>query len=658
MNQPITDMPESTESLHVVATSNSSSFSYAGPVACTMFFKQGEMTQAQLPNYGPDDSRPFFWAPSTVLLWPDGSVKRGQIKTFFSLAPSEIAYVKLEHGKTPLSSFVWDEVLWGKVAENILQSQTFIQCNVNGTPVYAYPYAGQWKVLRSDSASLNIRFRTHFQSGFPAQPSPLSLTTYVEIEHFSPIVKCTFVLGNDTLETPVNGGLSVTNLQVNSPVDFSIFQRGSYGSLNFDLGDGQTMAIKYLFSARQDSWAISNMNALSQSLISGFDYYPTLQEAKGISLAPLPPTRIDVNQILAAKQQADNSISFPSAEPRANLGHINLNPPSTGAQADFASTMPVDLQKATMAYCNKALSRVYLSCLRESFRPSFYWETRNGVEERCSLLNYPNLFFWSSRIHYHPSWNPNQPLWLARTGSFVPGSFGGWGSSDNQHLSNNHLRYLYQITLDPYFEDMLKYYMTIDYWDFFTAWMNSVEAERATRLVKDALELCEMFPSEPEAIVLREKIQQKMGIYNNAIQENIARFGIAGVAPFNACDPRVNNGVWCPSSGPSDIVSVGWQTGFHMELQAMSTNNLAYLDHAHHYFLPDGTPKTYFVFPSPESYVTGGIGIYWWSGWIILALKNPNHPNSSFILNSVKPLIDSHFATSGFWSSNDGWKAW
>jgi hypothetical protein len=249
-------------------------------------------------------------------------------------------------------------------------------------------------------------------------------------------------------------------------------------------------------------------------------------------------------------------------------------------------------------------------------------------------------------------------LWLARTGSFVPGSFGGWGSSDNQHLSNNHLRYLYQITLDPYFGDMLKYYMTIDYWDFFTAWINNVEAERATRLVKDALELCEMFPSEPEAIVLREKIQQKMGIYNNAIQENITRFGIAGIAPFNACDPRVNNGTWCPSSGPTDIVAVGWQTGFHMELQAMTINSLTYLDDAHHYFLPDGTPKTYFVFSSPGSYVTGGIGITWWSGWIILALKNPSHPNSSFILNSVKPQIDSQFSTSGFWSNNDRWKAW
>lgn len=214
------------------------------------------------------------------------------------------------------------------------------------------------------------------------------------------------------------------------------------------------------------------------------------------------------------------------------------------------------------------------------------------------------------------------------------------------------------MTLDPYLEDLLRYYLTLDCWNFFTRWMNNIEAERATRTVKDALELCDMFPNEPEAIVLRQKVNQKVGNYNSAVEANKVRFGVAGCAPFDACDPRVNNGIWCPSSGPNDIVSVGWQTGFHMELQAMTTNNLSYLDDAHHYFLPNGTPKTYFLFPDPNQYVTGGIGIYWWAGWIILALKNPEHPNSQFILNTVKPLIDSHFNTTGFWSNNDSWKAW
>lgn len=644
--------------MHCIATSNSSDKQFLGWVPCTMFFKQGEMLVENLNSFGPKDNRPYAWAPSSLLTWPDGSVKRAQVKSPFFLQPNETTYVEFENGKTPMQSFQWEQGLLDKINQNIIQSGVTVSLKVGGTPMICSPFYGQWKLMRSDNISLVLRFRSKFQSGMPPVPFPLSLTAYVELESLAPYFKVTFVVGNDTLENPVNGGISVTDFQVNSPVYSKAFVEQSYGSKNFHLADGQTMAIRYTFCASNDAVWIDTTDALSQCLVTGFDYYPTVKESGAVSLAPLSSTRVQTENILAAKTQADASISFPFAEAKAHLGHIDKNPPSTGAQPDFASTMPVDLQKAAMAYSTKALSRVYLSCLRESWRPSFYWETRNGVEERCSIVNYPDLFFWSGRVHYHPSWNPQYPQWLTRTGSFNAGQFEGWGSSDNQHLSNNHLRYLYQMTLDPYLEDVLKYYISLDGWNFFTDWINNVEAERATRTTKDAMELVALFPDLPEAILLNQRIQQKMQITNNAVQANKVRFGIAGMAPFNACDPRVNNALWCPASGPNDIVSVGWQTGFHMELQAMSTNIQDYLDDAHVYFLPNGTPKTYFLFPDQNAYVTGGIGISWWSGWIIMALKNPTHPNAAFLLNVVKPVIESDFATSGYWHYNDGWKAW
>ena len=318
MEAKTSSMFDAVDNFHGVIASNSSHSQYAGPISCVMFFPQGEMLQENIPTFGPDDNRPFYWSPSTILSWPDGSVKRAQVKTVFTLGPNDISYVKFASGKTPVESWVWDQELFNKLVNNSIQSQTFIQCNVNGVASYAHPFSGDYKILRADACSLYIRFRSHFHSGFPAQISPLSLTTYVELEYLSPIIKTTFVLGNDTLEVPVNGGLDINGFQINSLLQFSAFQQSSYGSLNFSLADGQTMAIRCIFSGRDDAWAISNLNALSESLVCGFDYYPTVRDSKAMGLAPLPPARFGDNQILEAKAQVDNSVWFPSAEAKAN----------------------------------------------------------------------------------------------------------------------------------------------------------------------------------------------------------------------------------------------------------------------------------------------------------------------------------------------------
>lgn len=660
--------------LHAVVASNGSAHPFIGPVACTMFFEQGEMHPSNLNSFGPSDApgRPYIWGPSTVLLWPDGSVKRAQVKTAFFLQPNELGYVTFETGKTPLPNFIWHPDLQAKVINNDIVSNTILRLNYNGQQAFCHPFLGQPKFMRSDASTLHIRFRSHFMAGTPAARIPLSLTAYVELECLSPIIKVTFVLGNDTLESPVNGGMNITNFNLTSSIPFAEFQGQAYGSKNFPLADGQTMAIRYIFSAATDAGNISNMNALSQCLITGFDYYPTVQESKAVSLAPLPPTRVTIPQIPAAYAQANNSVNFPNGEPYHHLGHINQNPPSTGAQPDFASTMPTDLQKACMGYSTKMLSRVYLSCLRESFRPSFYWETKNGVEERCQAVDYPELFFWSGRIHFANAWNTAYPTWTARnTALNNPGNFSGWGGSDNQHLSNNHLRYLYQMTLDPYLEDVLKYYLSLDNWNFFNQhWIGAIESERSARTTKDALELCELFPNDPNAVLLRPRVNVKMNAYNADVTDKKTRFSISAIAPFDACDARVMGGRNCSiqqQTGKGNIVAVAWQSGFHLELQAMTTNIPGYLDDALIYFFqstPQGTtiqpgqPKTYFLLTDPNNYDVGGIGITWWSGWVIYALRNPQHPNSAFIVNTVKPLIEAAMPVVGFWSHEDGWRAW
>lgn len=645
----IESLADAPKDLRVVATHNPSSYTYIGWVPSSSFFKQGEMTENALHGLGPSDGRPYAW--SVKQRWQDGTVRSAQIKTLFLLSANELSYVELQEGKTPFQSFQWHEALGKAVAENTFLTGVIAQCRANGQEVFCYPFQGQWKLLESTATSLVFRFRSHFTVGPQPTAHPLSMTTYVELNALTPVVKVTFVVGCDTLEMPVANGITVENFRIQSVIANVRFRPEAYGSMNFHLADGQTMAVDHVFSASNEEIALNAMRALGEAKIYGYDFYDMTYKA-GMGVTPLPKPRIPLEQLAAANAEANNTISFPVAEAKAHIGHVNMNPPSTGSQPDFAATMPIDLQKAAMAFSNKALSRVHLSCLRESWRPSFFWETRDGKEERARATNYPTLFFWSGRPHWHPTWNPEYPVWQAR-GSLPMGNTGGWGSSDNQHLSNMHLRYLYQLTFDHYIGDVLEYYVSLDYWNYFTKWENNVEAERGFRTMTDALELTELF-NTPDAAILKNKIVYKHGVTKNSVTQNITQWGIAGLAPFDGTDPRVNGGLWA-QYGTS--IAVAWQTGFHMAFEASVPNpELRYLDHVDKYFLPDGTPNTYFVFPNPAEKIQGGIGEAWWAGWIQLAEKYPNHPGSQFVLNNVKPRLTA--LVSSRWDQDYAWINW
>lgn len=648
--------PESTDPLHIVAVSNHTPHSFLDWVSATIFFKQGEKQVSQLRQFGPKTSM-FSWKLKSR--WEDGSVKQARIDMPFFLTPNQLTYVPLEEGATALvPHFQIHDSIFTKVRSGFLNAFT-VSCKVNGVDAIAAPLMGTAKVLSTSNTHLSIRYRSHFYTGMPATKHALSCTMYVDLFHLSPIIRCTLVIGNDTLEMPVPGGMQITNFQINSDPQFQIFQRQAYGSMNFSLGDAQTMAVKGVLNFSTDQVHVDSALALTKSSFVGFDYYPTIKESKALAVEPLPTSRVVTNQdILTAHAQVNAQVFFPTAETKAHLGHINQNPPSTGDQPDFGSTMPTTLQKATMAYSTKALDRVLLACLRESFRPSFYWETRDSVEDRCNMMNYPTLFFWSGRPHYHPSWNPEYPAFQAR-GSMQTGPYDGWGGSDNQHLSNTHLRYVTELSNDSYLTDVCKYYVSLDYWNWFTKYLNNTDAERATRLLKDAYAMATMFKGEPDADRLMEKCLVKSQVIKDAVTATLNQYGVPGYAPFDSCDPRVNNALWCQPY-PGSTICVAWQTGFHMEAEALFGGDLRYLEHADKYFMPNGERKTYFPLPNPNDFTTGGIAMTWWSGWVILALKHPNHPGAQFILNQVKPLLEQSFQPQQgqFFDDDDRWRAW
>jgi hypothetical protein len=234
----------------------------------------------------------------------------------------------------------------------------------------------------------------------------------------------------------------------------------------------------------------------------------------------------------------------------------------------------------------------------------------------------------------------------------------------------NHSRYAFYLTGNVVLEEWLKYNISVLHFDYYTDWLNNVEAERAFgRMQKEAVALTELFPDLPESKLLKPRIESKFQAHRNMVTNNINQWGTAAGSLFDACDPRVNNLIWCPLQQGANagwIVVVGWMTGFVMEAKMLEKKNqdLRYLEQATNYFRnSDGEPKTYFPIMNAEDFTVGGIGLEWWSPWVSAALKNPSAPGADFVLKYVKPKLDARFQhgcgyPSHFFCLNDSFRGY
>lgn len=625
-------------------------------IPTSVTFAKGELSLQASATFGASD-RP---SESRVLKkWDDGSVAILQVKSPHFLQPGEKALQAYGPNAPMHQGFQFHNDLATYIGRGDLAFGVRLQCQSFGQTLTAYPFGGEWKVCFDGPVSKVFRFRGHFLTGMPVIEKELSYTVYAECEHLSPIVKMTVVYGNDTLEKPIAGGIEIVDFDVLCTKPGLIQHLPAYGNRDLWLADGQQLAFRFFFNCSTESVFQQTLTAWSEHELLGMQLYQQHQASKALlTHQDLPNPRFPASELLNVHNQVEAQYAAQLvAAPKAAIGFTNQNPPSTGDQGDFASghTLTKELQSHSLRALNRAFQGVY----RESFRPSHYWETRNGKKEWCSLTDYPTLFFWSGRPHWHPTWNPEYPAWQAR-GALNAGPMDGWGGSDNQHMSNNGLRGVFELTGDYYLGEMLQSYVSVAYWNFFTKWLPNIEAERGTRSVKEAWAVASLFRDIPEAQTLLARVVQKCQSYDQAVTQNISQWNVAGCAPFDSCDPRVNNGLWC-APYPGSTIAVAWQTGFHMEQEWLRDQpDLRYLADVDKYFLPNGTPKTYFPFPAPNDFVTGGIGIAWWSGWVMLALKYPSLPGSQFVISNLKPLIDQSINSSaqGYFSSQDRWKAW
>lgn len=644
---------------------------FLGWVKSSVGFKKGEVTEDQLQTLGLD--LPYSWR--VLKKWDDGSVRIGQIKTPGYFNGLGIIPVLLMPGYKPKPWFGWYPGVWKAIASSAFVEDLKVKftatqgvAGAQAQPVTCVPASGGYKFLIADVTEIAVRFRSSCFNSTTLAAVPIYLTSYFTFMSDDPVVRIQHVIGNDQLETPVTGGWSVAGVSVQSASlpQMRWVNENSYGNKSFSLADGQQMTFKTVMTF--DSAFNSTVQMLVTGSPFGFQYYDDAKASLAFGTAPLPSTRVTLATLNQAHTEVNNAARFPNAQSSDWLGMVDQNPPSTGAQSDFASTMPLEVQKSQQAYSSRQMAAVLLATSRESFRPSHLFKQFEWV----SSVDYPNLFWWSGRIHYDWSWNADQDLiWRTRTatGGFIDGNRSGWNTDDNQHISHNTLRYSYELTGDLYSEELLKSYVPVAHWNYFTDWLPHVEAERAFgRSFKHAIALVELFPDLPESALLKSRFDAKMQAYKNAVTQNMARFnGTAVSVPFDGCDGRVNNAVWCGAQqayGQGAFVAVGWMQGFVNELMTMVPDpDLRLLAAAETYFTPDGILKTYFPAPTPNDFTTGGIGVEWQSGWVQLAQKFPNAPGAQFVLTKVKPILDARMQhgcgfPSYFFCLNDSWFAW
>jgi len=512
----------------------------------------------------------------------------------------------------------------------------------DGTVLKAPLFAPTFVALDAGRVTQTLRHRTHFSG--PSGAHPLSLTTYATLDAGLDQGEVIVLVGNDTLEQPVSGGVAIERLEVlaRAPFRFGLREPAAYGVTPPDAADDETWLLvstptnlgdgaNLVFRGR---WAVSPARSgpTYESFLAALDarLFPlathdawTASGAAGVT-GFMPPLRgMDELRRAAVEPECTRAVV---GTPVSHLGEINRAPPSTGDQPDFGSGLPRFALAAIETGLPCSLRTASLAVDREVLRPSFYWMRRGDAEDRVNSTDFPSLFFWSGRLHFDPSQNRGQPLWLPRIerDGFVPGEFHGWGPMDDQHYGNNAVRAVYELTGDPFLRDVLVAHQTLLTWMFFTGYAPSLGAQRSMRLMKEAVALYAVDDEGPAAGPMRDG-----AIAKNLLLLAEARARVsAGLSPAHGTvrnDGRVPLSVG-PDGAPREVV-MAWQTGFHMEYQALAVRNgwdattarevvSLYTERAADFFRDDGTPVTYFVAAEPDVLEVGGIGVTWWAGWM------------------------------------------
>lgn len=623
-------------------------------------FPKGQITtEAELGDF----SVPNGFADWKVLKWhwengQKHSVAIASLRAAVELGALQESVIPIVMGEPVTPEFQFGDRLAHELNQPTIPWKLHVMAKlVNDPEIYYSPWTpGSQKLIEQRKSRITMRYRDHFKKYSVGAPviTTLSLTSFVSVDSFTDQGQVVFTIGNDTLERPVSGGIQVEWIQVvaQDPFEFRVLNPQTLSpSVNtpqsfkfgpFGLADGGSVIVRGRFGVKGSPWHSEYVASASDPLY-GVPLLGASKDSRAFGLTGvIPAPRFTSREQAAASLEGLRALPVKTA--KAEICCINKSPSNTGDQADFSSNLPAIAIKTLQAETSAPLHLMMAGVDREVLRHGFMWKTRNGIVDRVKASDFPNLFYWSSRIHNDFTWNTAYPQWQSRTGAFQVGPTDGWGTHDNQHTSLRHLLAAYELTADPFLKDVIEHYQTVFIWDFYTKYFTHTDAERAQRLVKEALSVALLIDS-PEAEILKQKIAQKnRDVVLPGVAQLRTRYGVPSLAPADSCDARINGGTWCNSIDRYSV-AVAWQAGFNLETQSLlyrtGIERVAsaqimgwYLDAAPYYFQPDGQPATYFMLGDPlTKRIYSGIGETWWSGWLQAAALFPGRA----------PVVDQQF---------------
>lgn len=574
------------------------------------------------------------------------------------------------------------------------QGDVFLRAKFPDNPNYFFGFleTASPKILDGNVCKPTIRMRSHFKAKNLLQGEvvhPCSITTYLTPETITNNCDVSFVIGNDTREIPLSN-IVFESLDVVRRKGFRFELKNGeafgFGPWTPDLGnwekrsmqltpdgnsiaDGQTILLRGRLSLQDESDPLlfSSAAASFSDPLIGLPNFETHESAQALGVGVIPARRF--TDKTAMKEQLEPISKFEGPFWKG-FGYIDVAPGSTGAQADFSCSITTFAQQAIQAETSAPILQAWGAIDKECQRPSFYWETRQGFEDRVLSTNYLTTSFWVGKPHY-ADLNQNIPEWYTRGRGFNTGNSHYWAGQDDQHYSINSVQNLYELTGDPYLGDILKYYVSVCYWDYFNptyrAW-HFIDADRAARTMKTACMLIQFCPDAPEAVLLKNSvIEMNREEYLPAIRAVKAKYGLGFMVLTDACDDRqsLNGLYYCDPQHPTaqkpseqfpyppgrqnPAIVVGWGASFMLEFQAYfhklgydtATSKevmLDYIDSYNWYFNEDEI-TTRCLASDPSIKELGGIGHFWWSGFLIASQLFLENENAQKIQTIIKPKI-------------------
>ncbi|MHC5073168.1 MAG: hypothetical protein ACYTGO_22045, partial [Planctomycetota bacterium] len=285
----------------------------------------------------------------------------------------------------------------------------------NDPKVYMAPFFGNLKVLESTERTLSVRMRNNFVPVEGGAEHALSFTTYMTFDAYGDFGEIVVLVGNDTYEKPVSGGIDLEYVDlytrlpllvdVRSPQSYglgtAVFVRGGYVKLrllgNASLADGSSVPFRGSWGVvfnRNSLTGKSHAASVADPLFGIADFKSWQTSFAAGSTGVLIEGRFPNLQTGRNAVEGDCGYA-PAASPFDWLGGINKAPFFAGDQPDFSSNVPVSYQKCVQTGSACPLQRELLRTTREVLRPGFYFMTRNGLKDRIRWSDFPELFFWA-----------------------------------------------------------------------------------------------------------------------------------------------------------------------------------------------------------------------------------------------------------------------